>query len=489
MSMTGAIGMDVQASRTALALLEASPYSVTSAPVGDGQRSLIPHAYTAHAWGSRAAQAILAEYAGDEAGLAAQLFRWQRSPWDAEFLRGVRARLDDYTGRTPLSPHTYQVALCADPHSLYSQDLSATPPGAVAPDVGDLDVLARCEAAGLAGVQLVSPVDALVCRWMSHSPAALPRAAVLLAVACGEATTTMRCYTADHSGQSPVLRGGTQATVPLGSGGWTVTLAREVLSRCRPGVPATALLALLDGAAEFGAALRAQGTRPVQWAGPLSEYLFAPLRAAAADLAAQAEVADFTHALRAEASRVLGAPGTGRNPAVILVGGPGAAWPFAGAALSGLGPVWQSIEPELDLAVGACWWTQLRSAFGGAASGLFRLPTAAPVPDPLSGWAGDGGVAFPEVQDEDGPEEGPALGLDALPLPELPADWTELTPMSGAGFIGGGLFDGYPVEGAELSDDEPAEAGEPVDGAADESFVEDIMRNIRKGPGSSPWER
>jgi hypothetical protein len=52
---------------------------------------------------------------------------------------------------------------------------------------------------------------------------------------------------------------------------------------------------------------------------------------------------------------------------VIVVGGPGAVWPFPAAALAGIGPVWQSLEPELDLAVGACWWTRLRRAIEGGA--------------------------------------------------------------------------------------------------------------------------
>jgi len=472
MSMTGAIGIDVQASRTALALLEASAYGVSSAPVGDGQRLLIPHAYTGQAWGSRAAESVLAESVSGEVDLVGLLFCWQRSPWDEGFLRGIRARLDDYTGRTPLNPRTYQLALCADPDSI------------------DPSVLGRCESAGMNGVQLVSPADALVSRWMSETPAALPRSAVILAVACGEAATSMRCYVADHSGNSPVLRGGNHGSFGMGSGCWTAALAREVLSRCRPGVPAAALLALLDGAGEFGAALRARGAGEVQWAGPLSEYLFAPLRTTAGELAARSDVADFTRVIRTEAERLLSAQGAGRRPAAILVGGPGAVWPFAGTALAGLGPVWQSLEPELDLAVGACWWTQLRRAFGGLLSGTLRLPSAEPLPADWTqlppatktGTAEQDTGSTGELLPADGADltaaaEGTAAAGPAGQPGLLSADWTDLTvtPETSAAEDYAGIAE-------QLGDTEQ------YPGDADETFVEDIMRNIRTKP-ETPWER
>jgi len=407
--MIGAIGIDVQASRTALALVEASAYSVSCAPVGDGQRWLIPHAYTAVAWGSRAAESVLAESAGPgRADLADLLFCWQRSPWDDRFLSGIRVRLGEYTGYTPLNPHTYQLALCAGPSS------------------ADASILERCESVGLSGPQLVSPADALVARWMSQTPAGFEGSAVILAVACGEATTTMRCYVADRSGPSPVMRGGASESFGIGSSSWTAALAAEVLSRCRPGVPAAALLALLDGVAEFGAGLRASGAGEIQWTGPLSEYLFTPMRVTAAELAERDDVADFTRTIRTEAKRLLSAHAAGRSAVAVLVGGPGAVWPFAGTALSGLGPVWQSREPELDLAAGACWWTQFRRAFGSPPSGVLRLP---PADLPAVDWA-----PLPSV------------------LPDDEAEPDELGPM----------------------DESSA--------TVNEEFVQDIMRTIRKEP-------
>ena len=469
--MIGAIGIDVQASRTALALIEASAYSVSCAPVGDGQRSLIPHAYTGQAWGSRAAQSVLAESAlPGQVDLADLLFCWQRSPWEEGFLGGIRARLDDYTGHTPLSPRTYQLALCADPGSI------------------DPSVFERCEALGMNGIQLVNPADALVSRWMSQTPAGLSRSAVILAAACGEAATTLRCYVADQDGSSLELRGGNHKSFGMGSGSWTAALAREVLSRCSPGVPAAALLPLLDGAAEFGAELRARGTDEVQWAGPLSEYVVSPIRTTARELAKQSDVADFSRIIRTEAARLLDAQAAGRPPAAILVGGPGAVWPFAGLALAGLGPVWQSLEPELDLAVGACWWTQSRRVFGGLSAGILRLPSVDPLavdltqlPSAQAGAAEQDTGSTGELLTADWPDlsaagEHPAPAGPAEQPEILPADWSDLsvTPETGEAEDYAGTADEFG-------------GGEQSSGGADETFVEDIMRNIRTGPETS-WE-
>jgi hypothetical protein len=52
-------------------------------------------------------------------------------------------------------------------------------------------------------------------------------------------------------------------------------------------------------------------------------------------------------------------------PDLLIVGGPCAVWPFIPQALRDLGPVWQSREPEQDLAAGAAWWPVLQPFFSG----------------------------------------------------------------------------------------------------------------------------
>jgi hypothetical protein len=125
----------------------------------------------------------------------------------------------------------------------------------------------------------------------------------------------------------------------------------------------------------------------VEWTGALAEHLFAPLLTSGAELARRPAAAGLARGVAQEARRLLsGAPG----PAVIAVGGPGAVWPFAADALAalGLGPVWGSGEPELDLALGACWWPQLRRALAAAPAGR---------PAPLARPDGPPAVAGPAV--------------------------------------------------------------------------------------------
>jgi hypothetical protein len=268
-----------------------------------------------------------------------------------------------------------------------------------------------------------------------------------------------------------------------------------VLSRCSPGVPAAALLPLLDGAGEFGAELRARGVDEVQWAGPLSEYVIPPIRTTARELAKQSDVADFIGIIRTEAERLLDAQAAGRPPAAILVGGPGAVWPFAGIALGGLGPVWQSLEPELDLAVGACWWTQFRRVFGSLSSGILRLPSVDPLavdgtqlPSAEAGAAEQDTDSSGELLTADWPDlsaaaEDPAAAAEdpapAGPAEQpgiLPADWSDLsvTPETGGAEDHAGTAEEFG-------------GGDQSSGDADETFVEDIMRNIRTRPETS-WE-
>jgi hypothetical protein len=288
--MTGVIGIDVQATRTAVTLLEPASRGIASAPVGDGRRWLIPHAAAGGLWGSVAAEHVL----GDRAAAIAEAFpqvpddlllAWLVSPWSPEFLGGVRRRLDDYLGQTQPGPRRHQIVLATDPDSDYS-------PGAGRP--ASADPARSCAAAGLAGVTVISPADALACRWLAEtawSPEPGRPSATLLVVVCGEAATLLRRYdlarpAAGGGPATALLRPGPAGRVSGGSAGWVTGIARDVLSRCRPGVPAPALLALLDGVTELGAMTRARGAAAeVEWTGALAEHLFAPLLTSGAELA------------------------------------------------------------------------------------------------------------------------------------------------------------------------------------------------------------
>jgi hypothetical protein len=353
--MIGSIGVDITDSRAAIGLLEWSGGQIRQGPVGDGRRILIPVAATESAWGSQAAEAVLAALPGS-ALLADSLRCWRWDPWSEEFLSGLRRRLLSYLGQPESAGfRAYQIRVCADLEN----------PGSAA-------VTERLDAAGLTDAELVHPADALLCRWLAETPPQ-PEGPVL-AVACGETATHIALYTV-RSGADLAVRVNDQRRVAAGSDAWTTELAGEALRLCRPGVPAHALLSLLDGADEFAALLRT-GPRArdvdmdatIEWAGPMSQFMFEPLRATRDELEERPSVKDWTAPV---AIAVRGLLGHVAGRVTLLVGGPGAAWPFVADTLAGLGAVWESGDPTLDLALGACWWQPFRwdSARRSAPSG------------------------------------------------------------------------------------------------------------------------
>ncbi len=286
------------------------------------------------------------------------LYAWRQDAWNPEFLAGLHRRLLGFLGQAqPEGFHSHQVCVCADPASTGDWATAA-------------ELLGQ---AGMPGTEPVRPTDALLCRWLSETPE--PPSGPVLAVACGETATILGIYSVRIE-EAPVLRADGETRIDVGPGPWVIEIAADALRQCRPGFPARALLGLLDGVDEFAAMLRAStGDNWVEWAGPLSQYMFEPLRASRAELAARTTVADFTRPVTSAVHTVLNGV-AGR--VTLLVGGPGAAWPFVADALAGLGNVWQSGDPTLDLAYGACWWQRYRQRDGAA-----PVRDAVPVQDVL----------------------------------------------------------------------------------------------------------
>ena len=274
--MTGSIGVDIQRSRAAVCLTEWANGRARQGPVGDGSRILVPVASTAASWGSPAAETILGALPAC-GRLASMLYAWRQDPWSAQFLTGLHRRLLDFLGQAqPEGFRGHRVFVCADPE--------ITADWATASELLDQ--------VGLPGTEPVRPADALVCRWLSETPT--PPSGTVLAVACGETATIIGSYSVTGRGALLVGTDG-QTRVEGGCGPWVIEMARDALGHCRPGVPARAVLGLLDGVDEFAAMVRASRDDTwVEWAGPLSQYMFEPLRASRPELARRATVTDYT---------------------------------------------------------------------------------------------------------------------------------------------------------------------------------------------------
>ena len=328
--MIGTIGVDLQRFRSSVALMEWTAGVPRYGSVGDGRRMLVPLAATEMLWGSAAAEATLA----DLPPTAGSLYAWRQDPWRPEFLGGLRNRLAAYLGQAPLAPaRTHQLSACVDP---------AEQPAEAA------ELL---DAAGLPAAELVSPADALVCRWLSGGPD-LSRARTVLAVACGETTTDLGLYAVEGA-QDAVSRVDWRR-VETGASGWLADLAAEALGLCRPDTPARALLSLLDGADELAAALRSASGSP---GGVVRAAVPAHVRPSRQPVG----TGPPSGGVRLDSARRRAPPagarrgGTGNRPGwragCHLAVRCRRRWPAARD-----GAVWGSGDPALDLAFGACWW-------------------------------------------------------------------------------------------------------------------------------------
>jgi hypothetical protein len=353
--VSGVVGLDPQPTRTCIALVEGG---VAGRAIGDGRRLLVPNACDpGRSWGSQAAEEALRRLDVTGVGLADHLADWRVDPLDTPFLRGVHDRLFGYLGRTsPTNPHGYRVCL-------------AVPAGADWPALSR-----RAAAAGLTSTSRVRPAEALVYRWLTEPGSALPFDGPVVAVACGEAVTSAAAFHVVRGESAQRIT--TLATGDRAVGSWPVSaaLARQVLERCREGVPAVSLLAVLDGGFEFAAMLRGQpGDRDVTWDGPLTDRMFAPLRLSGDAMAAWPEAAAVAAAVAELAAGVRREAGAGAP--LLLVGGAGAVWPFVAHAV---GRAWQSPDPAVDVAIGAAWSGWLGADDDPVAEVAPRLPEPSP---------------------------------------------------------------------------------------------------------------
>ena len=366
--MGGAFGVDLQHTRTVIALAEGT--HVRS--VGDGRRHLVPNACGPDGlWGSPAAERQLRDLDGagnragnDGTGLAGHLLDWRCDPLDTAFLRGLRHRLDTFVGRTARSGARDEICVVATDDGWASE---------------------RCADAGLPGVTVVAPTDALVCRWLSVPRTTDPGEGSIVAVACGETWTDVAHYEVTRD------RGSTQVTVAPGAGrsadGFgllSTVLAERVLQRATEGVGAATLLTVLDGTWEYGAELGDAGPDDeVVWDKSLAGRMFDPLRLSRGHVAGWAAARSARSAVTALVDAVA------TTGPLVLVGGIGATWPLAGDAVRGVGEVWQSTTPAHDLAIGAARWPQLRGLFTGPVPRPRPAPAATPVriPQPTASTA------------------------------------------------------------------------------------------------------
>jgi hypothetical protein len=345
------VGLDLQATRTAIAVAELPDPDLDGLPVGDGCRALIPNAVAGTRWGSAAVDPARAPLPRAGAGPD---WSWPTDPTTPEFLAGACGQVRAHLGLVEQGAPA--VIVVTEPGDGARQGAA----------------LAALTAAGVAAPVAVDPADALLHHWARRSGSVVNTVDV---IAAGQRWTVLRRYDRDPEDPTGWRRNGVHAVLRLGCLDWTDALAREVLQRCPETDPATTLVHVEDAVLAFADALRAAEGRPVRWWGALRLDMDEPFALSAARMRAWPQVdrllVDVGHAL----TRL---PSPARGPAPVVLGGPGAAWPFLAERLAELGrpPEPVTAHAAHDLALAAAGYTWLGSPGAAAAEPLSNWPDA-----------------------------------------------------------------------------------------------------------------
>jgi hypothetical protein len=257
----------------------------------------------------------------------------------AEFARGMRARIEAYLGEHERSAGL-GIALVGNPADPVRERAA-------------MDIL---DAASRVTPTLVDPADALL---QAHCLRTGPPAGPLDVVAAGERWTVVRRYAVEDAGFGRRTWRSLHPGVVLRTGciAWTDRLMHEVVNWSEYRNPARALLAVEDGVLEFVDALRGTGRdERARWWGALSSQMNQPFELSWAAMTRWPEVSSYlTEVAHALVEVRFGDPLAAGE---VLLGGPGAAWPFLTDAVPGASSSLIGPAPAHDLAVGAAAWSR-----------------------------------------------------------------------------------------------------------------------------------
>ena len=347
-------GIDYQRTLSVICLREGHNAHDSPHSVGDGLRTVIPNVVLGNKlWGSRALlSAELGRLSGSEA-LAEE--PWLDEPGAALFWGGLYQRLFSYIGRVrPTMEGGYQIVV-----GIQAADYQVAVNG----------VEQVCRTAGLNDTMYIPATDAVLCRWMVEQTTLEEREYLVTAVAVGDTSVLVRAYCIQcATGRSPqIVTAGEPVCLPrTGLAWWVMRTLELVHSRFNEPIPLGHELALRDAVIEFGAQLSRSGpSREVEWTGLFREHMYTPPKLTLRDCKAWPEVANLHLALPTAIQDTTIAVGGRAKPDLVILGGVGGVWPFAGIIIATAEPklkVWQSHNPLEDVARGATWWPLVETA-------------------------------------------------------------------------------------------------------------------------------
>lgn len=313
-------------------------------PVGDGVRLLIPHRVANdEAWGSRAGTGEVYRSTVASPG------PWLTGPGPALFWRGLYRRWWAYLGRLdPLPANGYQLVVGLHTASLEAAGAGLTP---------------LIQAAGWESFTAIAAPDALVARRCLEAPP--PSTARLLAAAVlGDTVLTVRLYQLLPAAAGPRLQA---VTPPLcatdcGAAAWVWRVAGLAAERLGYALPPAVELTVEDATWEWGARLSSVPPEQlVPWQGPLATAMLTPLQLSPASCRLWPE-AQAVQTRLAELLRQALATAQVSTVDELSWGGIGATWPCGIEPIARQfcrNPLWRSVTPSQDIAIGAALWPEL----------------------------------------------------------------------------------------------------------------------------------
>lgn len=328
-------GLDHQSTFTSIALYEESSSQATRM-VGDGRQLMIPNVVAdGDLWGTQAAMTSGCRPLGGIESAVSD---------DAIFWRGIASRLFSYLGRM--------------------EAVRQNGYGVTAAISGELDadaVASRARHAGLRDFDLITATEALCCREFGSATDLPEPRRTIVAVACGDRSVEIEAFVIERtSSRQPLIvaRSGGTTIEQTGHALWSKRLIAELREHLIEPLP-TALewnpdvsLAILRAAERL---TRERGS--FDWTGGLGRSLFAPVRIALWDCRRWPEAILLEAAMSPAVDDELRKLAAG-DADLILVGGIGALWPFAGDAARAIGNIRISSDPASDLAIGASAWKE-----------------------------------------------------------------------------------------------------------------------------------
>jgi hypothetical protein len=370
------LGIDHQRTHTAVCLREGPAPRWPPVSVGDGRRALIANAVAAGAWGgdALAQPADKRQWAGEDLSTTT----WTEG---LAFWTGLVRRVGLFLGGEPTSLRTVVV-------------------GDADGATGIREVL---RGAGLGEPTTLRSGRAALAAALHGGELRAGEGAAVVAVV-GDCSIEVFAYRVDWRAELPRVIAAARPVVIAATGAalWCREVVLAVRERCASSADSRDDAVLWPAAAEFGVRLAsAEEAEMVEWIGPLSERMPAPVQFSRTDCRVWDSVARLRNQLPGAlsyAARSVGGPG-----APVLLAGPGARWPFAGEVA-----VVRTLDtPELAVARGAAWWTDLTESLFDSGLEDERTP---------------GSVSAPGASDPGAP-----LGEPRVPL----GDATNREPVAG----------------------------------------------------------